>query len=171
MPNIELARKALEHIAKYPEAHDQTKWVFRNLDDGLRGEAYQEAKCFPVSASNGEHPPCGTTLCMAGWVAFLGAPEGAKIDVLTGHVVLPTGSEGDIEYYARDLLGLSGSQANAMFYQAKTAEHLTKMVGHLEDNPDAPGYVLNDAAGLGESDGCDCGCEDEEDDSRDWWER
>ena len=134
--NTELARKALAAIRKYPDAHNQVWFV----SDGGRS--------FPVAAGNGDRPPWGTTLCMAGWAAFLAAPDGAKIDPAWRAIVLPDGKSRTIEHYARDLLGLTDGQVEALFFGANSADHLTAMVDLMAVDPDATEHDLMLAAGL-----------------------
>lgn len=92
--NIELAERVRGLIRKYPERHDQETW-----------------------ASEGDLNPikhCGTSACIAGWVA---AAKGFTLNDLTeaGH---------DVEYFARDALGITSEQANALFYNFNNREAL-----------------------------------------------
>lgn len=56
--NIELLRKTLEHMKKFPEKHDQGNWIY--FDDDI----------FPPVAS-----ACATTMCTAGHAAALAGAD------------------------------------------------------------------------------------------------
>jgi hypothetical protein len=141
--NVTLAHKALRAIRKFPEQHNQGSWV--NYVPGRR--------TFPVAKSNGASPPCGTTMCFAGWVTFLGAPEGAVInsdgDYVDGLDPAKYGAAAmAISSFAMRELGLIWDQARALFHGARTEDHLTKMVQLLAKEPDAKPDALLSAAGI-----------------------
>src|SRR6266704_1527263 len=113
MADIRKLRKALRAIEKNPEHHDQGSWC--RIPEG-DFTAHSRDRRIDVSASNGKIPPCGTTLCMAGWLAFQGGPKGARLDY-----AYITGADGTISFisdWARDYAGLTAEQAETMFHCA-----------------------------------------------------
>jgi hypothetical protein len=139
--NTQVLRQALDAIVKYPESHSQEMW----LNDGREGPDY----CMPfdVAAGNGPKPPCGTTLCAAGWIAFLNAPEGARL-MPNQSIRLPNGNVRSISRYAQKVSALTDDQRGSLFLVAQNLGELTAMVEALEANPDADYDELCDAAGL-----------------------
>lgn len=135
MRDIRKLRQALKFIRKYPENHNQRNWASCNT--------YWNP--IDVRNSNGDHPPCGTTLCMAGWLAFLNAPKGAKIK---DDFVVIGKTETYMPEYAIGVAKLTEEQAGALFYSAGTADHLERMIEHLAKHPDASRSDLLDAAGI-----------------------
>jgi hypothetical protein len=133
MANMKRVNKNLDMIARFPETHWQDTWV-----GGSAGR-------FDVAASNGSRPPCGTTLCFAGWDAFLNAPAGSKIDSLTHSVIFPDGSRMKISRFAEQGMELTYDQAAYLFYVAETFGDLRRMADLLECDPDTDFKdILND---------------------------
>lgn len=115
-------------IRRYPQNSDQGNWHV-SLDSET-----------PVHADDGQHPECGTTLCFAGWTAFLYAPEGARLRMDT--LVLADGSVLDIEAFAVDQLGITADQGLALFYTAQNADEIDAAIDALEANSDIDGFDL-----------------------------
>lgn len=137
MANIKILKQALRAIKKYPQFHDQETWTTTREDN------------FPVKASNGATPPCGTTMCLAGWIAFQNAPRGTVM--AQGGYLYKTLPQGGFEYIdaaenmGREFAELTESQAEALFYRAQTVDDLAAMINHLATDPDAHGYALRQA--------------------------
>lgn len=102
--NIELLRKTLEHMKRFPEKHDQGNWI--NFD----------ADIFPPAAS-----ACATTMCTAGHAAAL-----AGADVPTYGQIYDIGWKLDkdgklsilgqhVSEWAADKLGMNGDEQNYIF--------------------------------------------------------
>lgn len=144
--NIAIVAEAAEHIAEWPEHHAQEHWV------STHGNDYT---IVDVRADNGEHPDCGTTLCWAGWIAFLNAPAGSTLHGTD--VKLPDGWRETISSYAKDVAGLSDDQAGVMFHgitgdrESQVAQVLA-VAAMLERDPDASGFELHQAAAQARSD-------------------
>lgn len=123
MQNIEKARSTLAHIRKYPEQHDQAEWV--------------NGPVSAVAADNGDHPDCGTTMCFAGWFAFLHAPKGARIND-ESHIVFPDIRANEhVSDFTAGELGLTDQQADALFINCNTVAELEAAIEHLHANPRA----------------------------------
>jgi hypothetical protein len=137
MANTEILREALAGATKFPDNHKQSQWADAA---GLRK--------FDVRASNGEHPECGTTLCLAGWITFQQAPARSMIDPLHSQIILPDGGIEHISEYAAKVADLTDAQVHALFYRAETREQLADMIEHLTINPSADGIDLRDAADM-----------------------
>ena len=125
--NIDKARQALAAIRKYPDNHGQGAWV-----DARQGAAGS----FACAKDNGEHPPCGTTLCMAGWVTFQQAPAGTKFTWSSGFT-LPNGDYTSMARFAVQELDLTEDQCSALFYGAGNADELEAVIDYIEGHPDA----------------------------------
>lgn len=137
--NVELARSALELAKANPEKFNMFSWV----SSGAWGmKTVKEAAEYV--------PPCGTTACYAGWVAFQAAPVGS---VIQGSYVIEPGKPAQhIEQYAQDALDLNRSQVNCLFYLSGI-EEVETAVNYLADNPDVDGDDLWEAAHVDPEDG------------------
>jgi hypothetical protein len=115
MANVELMRQVLDSIDKYPEQHDQGEWIYGPVP--------------AVAADNGDHPPCGTAMCFAGWAAFLAAPAGTRIE---GSIVYRPGRACQtVSSFAEEVLGIDENQSEALFRASNTREDLGRMVDML----------------------------------------
>ncbi len=105
---VERAYRVLDHIERNPEKHSQGFWV-----DSDRRET-----AATVMAG------CGTTACFAGWTALL---AGA---VYTGHGSWMElgGSAGRTSTLAAELLGLTGDEVDALFFDAADLAAVRKAV-------------------------------------------
>jgi hypothetical protein len=131
------ARKALRRIRKYPDNHDQGDW-----------NGGGDLETFACASDNGEHPPCGTTMCMAGWVSFLEAPSGSVFTRDASWFTMPDGTTRGMPDFAADSLALTDTQQAVMFYAAKDANDLEKVINCIADNPKAESYELYAALGI-----------------------
>jgi hypothetical protein len=122
--NIELMERVHQLIQMRPELHDQQTWG--------RTPSDTPAGIISARAETGEF--CGTTACVAGWAAILGAPENALIHdsaVIIGDQVF------GVSIYAARLLGLSWDQQTWLFTAAATRERVLWTLKWLPDHPDA----------------------------------
>ena len=126
MANIKRMRKNLAAIRKYPEQHKQFAWI----TDGM----YCDVSLKALKADNGDHPPCGTTLCFAGWDAFLHAPKGSCISV--GEFLVTGDDTVHISYSAEKGMDLTEGQAAALFYRAKNVEDLEVLTDAIAAHPE-----------------------------------
>ncbi|RNG26435.1 hypothetical protein EEJ42_14915 [Streptomyces botrytidirepellens] len=114
MPNATLAARIRNEINERPEHYDQHDWF---SGDVLRPDEDLNA---PVH--------CGTTLCVAGYAAHF-----------TGHVLLASGSavvpdtsrRQDIEWVAREELGLTDADAEWLFHPMRTQEEVLVALDQL----------------------------------------
>lgn len=120
--NTELLRKVMDHIRANPKEWDQTSFHSGyDLPLHLR-EASQEA----AEAGETTQAHCGTTMCFAGWTLALSGYTYADEDDFVprrpdGTLMEPDdlGSPG-IDEVAAQLLGLTSTQADQLFYYTET---------------------------------------------------
>lgn len=127
--NTELAMEALASAKANPDRFDMGTW-FGGPRGGSRGAEVTE-----------DHmPPCGTTACLAGWVAFHQGPVGSRI---AGTIVTVPDAERsvDIEIYARDALDITQDQANVLFYLNNVGE-VEAALHYLANHPEAESVDL-----------------------------
>lgn len=129
MPNIALARKVLEHIERFPQHHYQGDWTNNPINQ--------------LAADNGDHPPCGTALCFAGWTAFLTAPKGSRMNS-AGTILLPDGKTPHSADWTEELLGITPEQASVLFYSAQNLDDLKAVIDAIEAQPDVSAEKLED---------------------------
>lgn len=123
--NTELAEKALESARANPGKFNMSTWF-----TGPRGGSNSQAE-----VTEDRVPPCGTTACFAGWVAFHHAPLGSKIK--DAGIKLPGAERYDsIERYAAEALGITSDQARTLFF-LDSIDQVERAVTHLADSPDA----------------------------------
>lgn len=101
--NVELLDRIEQQITEHPETWDQGMW-FVLPTANMRTSVID--------------PPCGTTLCIAGWAVTL---SGYKLATAAGvreggWCVSPGGQREAIDVIARALLGLDFEQAVELFY-------------------------------------------------------
>jgi hypothetical protein len=144
MADIKVLREALAAAVKYPDHHDQGSWIHgpvtEDEDEDDYGELVYGDVEVDVQASNSDHPPCGTAMCIAGWIAFQQAPAGSRLSSRHGQVILPDGTRESIRRYAAALAGLAGLAADALFSPVNTARELGVMIDALEADEDADLY-------------------------------
>lgn len=128
--NTELAQKALQSAKASPEKFNMRTWF-----TGPRGGGNSRAE-----VTDERVPPCGTTACYAGWVAFHHAPLGSKIK---GSEIKPLGAArfDSIERYAAEALGITSDQACTLFY-LDTIGEVEKVIDRLTADPAADGAAL-----------------------------
>jgi hypothetical protein len=97
-PPAERVKLVLAQIDATPELWDQGVWM--------------------------AHTQCGTTACVAGWACLLaGADPTEELSWEDTYVRLGDRTE-DVPVLAAELLGLSGAQAEALFWETNTREDL-----------------------------------------------
>ncbi len=132
-------------VGNNPERYNQESWisnVFRSayvqrplptlLVDMARQFAYLPV---PVTPADATRPVCGTTGCVAGWGAILGAPDGTQVN--NGSVFLPDGTDSSIWDYARERFGLDTMQASWLFEGNRTRDEVLEALDALIENPRA----------------------------------
>lgn len=153
--NIELALEVIGAIELYPDNHDQDSWCSVSR------------KGAPVSAQQMlSEPPCGTTLCFAGWTAALRAPQnsvfaygdsgavytpskvGEYVQDKDGEMIMYDSlfdpdpraarySRRGIAEYARRALQINSYQSGYLFDPSRTVDELLSGVRCLIANPHA----------------------------------
>jgi hypothetical protein len=139
MANMAVLYRAARAMRRFPGQHDQSYWQL--MADGQMDVCGQLATA--VLADNSQAPSCGTKLCGGGWIAFQNAPAGS---VLKGRlVVLPDGSEREIEGFATEAAELTEDQAYSLFFRAADMDEFDAMLDELEANPAADLSDLREA--------------------------
>jgi hypothetical protein len=103
--NVELAKKVKALIELYPDRHDQRTW---------------SSSCTTNPAKS-----CGTTACIAGWVA-----------AAQGLTVLEVTDRGDIAEWAEEQLDIDNDEADKLFYTLDNDKALAYL-GELIDEAEA----------------------------------
>jgi hypothetical protein len=114
--NVELLDRIEQQITEHPETWDQDAW-FR----------LPRMRKTPVAT-----PPCGTTLCVAGWAVSLSGYKlvPGRFDREGYLCIAPDGQE-DIAVAARRLLGLSEAQADRLFGDATDLDAIREQFAEL----------------------------------------
>lgn len=107
MPNAELAYKILDEIDAHPRSWDQSTWFGRRW-----------------------WWRCGTTACFAGHACLLSGdtPDWEWIDGTTGRVITDKGRVKPVMSRAMELLDISWSQADRLFFSSHNRERLGRYV-------------------------------------------
>lgn len=114
MPNIELLDQALDDIEQQRFLWRQDVWI------SLTPEAFSRAK----HARPESDPPCGTSMCLAGHIAWqAGYRPWSRCTTRWGHPDT-LGVVGWVDVIAKDLLGLNSDQAGWLFGGGNTFEDL-----------------------------------------------
>jgi hypothetical protein len=123
----DLMREIEEIIVKHPESHNQLNWW--TLERG-----YWRSRVEEIRDSLPEL--CRTTACVAGWAAFLAAPQGTRIAV-GYNLRLPSGELRYVQHYAQHALNLDTGQASWLFAGHRTSDEVVAALRWLPDHPDA----------------------------------
>lgn len=138
--NAELAHEVLDVIRAFPDNHDQSAWC-------TPGPATGEEACETTLRDEFIEDPietawsCGTGMCFAGWAVALGvgldwderAPGQPWSDPgVVGGVEGPRLSGSSIAEAARQLLGITYSDAYKLFESDNTLDDLEHIVARLE---------------------------------------
>jgi hypothetical protein len=136
MLNVELLKDTLKHIQDNPQTWTQDVW-FTHLDpDGVRIWGMQEVTFEEINS-------CSTAFCFAGHAAlkagFFPPPKNGG----QWKVIDPNGHTVYAQDFAQNKLGLTASQADALFHQDNTMEDLEVMVDALIESPHLSGSDLH----------------------------
>jgi hypothetical protein len=124
--NIPLLRKVVEHTEAHPEEFDMTSWIAIYDDDGRR-QFSLPSEVKQVRERELKRSLCNTTMCAAGTAVMLAGgeflddrPGTCTVDGITEH----------IESAGQRVLGISHSQAAAIFYttKIKTGKQLRSLI-------------------------------------------
>lgn len=139
MANNEVLLEALNAALENPHHHNQTAWI--STDDG---------KPVAVRADNSDTPPCGTTLCLAGWIAFQQAPAGSTLRPTTArcnaYVDFANRDKQHVRAFAEEAAGLTRDEAEVLFSAFRTPEALSRLVAYIIANPDSSAERLGAVA-------------------------
>jgi hypothetical protein len=158
IPASELALIVAGVIWRHPSRHDQEVYL-----DGGRFSAAPLAELAAVAGS--DVPPgaatgrfCGTTGCVAGWTAVIGGDPRAVITrdddegwTLTLTVTLRSGTEIHVVRYARQLLGLTVTQADWLFEASRRRVDVIRALVLLAGHPGATAEELARAPHVGDA--------------------
>lgn len=117
-------RATLAHIVLNPEAHNQSGWVFSNSEA-------------PEVEIPGNGTICGTAACFAGWTLILDHKR-FKIDKDDWNIVRirPTSEYTEefngVSATAQTVLGLTGHEAHALFYDAQSFKQVVECIRRIE---------------------------------------
>lgn len=100
--------------------------------EDIRPYATEDMPDHPVSA---EVPVCGTTGCVAGWIAILGSPPGTII--FNSGVRLPDGVLRSVSEQAGGLAGLNWEQRSWLFSGDRDRDEVLAGLDMLIEDPDA----------------------------------
>jgi hypothetical protein len=115
--NIDLLDRALAQIDAHPDEWDQNNWH------------------------------CGTSMCLAGWVGTVTGARWATSAMYEPCVVdLESHRVAHVADYARDRLGITATQGDALFNGYNTRAALQAMRDLLAEKPDATRLELTEAA-------------------------
>lgn len=121
--NVELAKKVRELIRKYPEKHDQNTWCSNESANPLKS--------------------CGTTACIAGWVA---AVRGYTVAQIESEEVFADKGIYSVARYAQQELKLTDDQEGALFYEFHNTSALAMLDLLIESNGEADSADLREVA-------------------------
>lgn len=135
----ELLAQVRRIVAEHPSRHMQTTWM-AGLFGAVNNLTVDEARAYaltdlPEEPADPERPVCGTTACVAGWLAILGSEPGTVIDSMT--VRLPSGSRSNIWNEAQRLAGLSDEQQSWLFSGFRTRTEVLDGLDALIEDPKA----------------------------------
>jgi len=160
MLNVQLLKDTLQHIKDNPQTWTQDVW-FTHLDSS--GNRIYSLKEVTVEEINS----CSTAFCFAGHAAlkagFFPPPKNGG----EWKIIDPDGRYVLADAFAAEKLGLTFSQADALFHQDNTMEDLEKMVEALIADPTITGgeleFLREDYFDDEEDDyePCTCGCEED----------
>ncbi len=131
--NVELAMGSLEDAKARPQQFNMEYWVVTAADAEHAEEDDYKYERIPVPDDH--VPPCGTTCCYAGFVAFRVAPAGCVIQDSIIHFA--DGTKTEVSPFARDALEITAEQASAIFLYLSEIEEVERAVTYLAANPNA----------------------------------
>lgn len=111
---IALAWRVMDHITAHPEKHDQNVWI-EQVSDQL---------------DDPEDQTCGTAACFAGWATLLSGDKPLFEGYRVAGAVISTATKRErrVANRAKELLGLTDTQADCLFYGGNTRAELEELV-------------------------------------------
>lgn len=141
--NFALLDEIMDYIEKHPRQWNQDDW-FR-IVDLVTGETRYETERVLMEEVNS----CGAAMCFAGHAALrMGFPapplnnNGSWQREVLDEAGYPYRE--DVFVFAQNVLGLTSSQADALFAGSNSMEDLKNIVEALHLNPKLSGYALED---------------------------
>lgn len=111
MANRDLAKLILEQLEEKPHTHNQQYW-FRKDRSGASVDTLMP----------GERVECGTTLCVAGWAAYMNGYMLTSYEKGITTATLPFGPQRQVPDVAQELLGISEMDAYILFHNTNNDE-------------------------------------------------
>lgn len=143
--NVPELRKVLEFVTAHPDVHDQEVWV--DVRDAPRDAPERFERCLFGEARTPRHLlrdeyvwSCGTSACLAGWTALLAGWRPAYGD---DQLVYRDDRVRHAEEVARERLGLSLLQADALFDPANSRRRLWRLAARFTDGAIRPPAELD----------------------------
>lgn len=142
--NFALLDEILAYVQNHPDQWNQDDW-FKIVDLETGSIRYEKEEVIVKEVNS-----CGAAMCFAGHAALrMGFPAPPKDNgkIWTRAVKDPEdGYEYDEEVFtfAQNVLGLTSSQADALFAGANTLDDLQNIVEALHLNPKLSGYALEE---------------------------
>lgn len=126
-------------VANNPERHQQETWLSNALGY-VADMKVEEARAYistgiPEFPEDPARPVCGTTACLAGWIAIMAAPPGSIITSEYMHI--PGQAADSIARYARKAAGLDEYQAAWLFDGDRYREEIIDALDQLIVDPEA----------------------------------
>jgi hypothetical protein len=126
--NNDIADLAITAITDHPHSHNQHAWL-------------RHTGCWPIGITvlrqDLEKSSCGTTACLAGWVAVLTASQDTCFYNGAGIVMVESGGvAAGIAAYAAGKLEITPEQADMLFLKLSNDE-VVPGLKYLKDHPDA----------------------------------
>lgn len=136
--NVPELRKQLEFLSSNPEKHNQSVWVGRHHDKQLKVTDLQLTSC----DDNSPYLPgriirvvkeeaiwsCGTVGCLAGWTAM---SHGWRPINHWEAFMYRGGMVRNADAIAREILGLSGEEANYLFESDNTIQTMWRIANEI----------------------------------------
>jgi hypothetical protein len=123
-----LADELIGVLSSRPDLHSQRLW----MSGFITPRNFRKQLDYPDE--------CGTTACLAGWVAALTCDAAFRLS--PNFIILDDGNVKSYSYYARERLGLTHTQAAVLFRVCETTEEVIHGLKYLKDHPDADGVDL-----------------------------
>lgn len=145
--NVPLLRKVMEYIDEHPEDWEQGSWAthvpvrvdrLESLD--AQGVLRWPKEQFTEEVELFDHRyACKTAYCFAGHAAVMSGATFKKINVITWNgelVTTPEGKTMHVRSYAKKILGLTDTQASALFFGGHSRRSLRRLVNELIETGD-----------------------------------
>jgi hypothetical protein len=134
MVNVELLEDTMKHIEENPQTWSQNNWyVWRTAT----GDKYWGV----VTTEMVETNSCGSAYCFAGHAALSAGFSAPPKENYAGWF----GQNGQyVDEFARETLGLTQAQADALFHGDNSMDDLRNMVDAIIENPKITGQALRE---------------------------